>query len=154
MYKVRMATMYFKGDAKEWYKSYKIAKPEPPWPILIEEVMKYFSKVNSNPVADFRKIQQQGDVEEYIKHFSRAKARFMSQLGIVNEVFYKESFIGGLRDDIQNQIRLFHPPSLEDAFQIAKEIEVSPGTSSRRINSNLNYTQNPFIQTAKNSTGM
>ena len=60
MYKVRMTTMYFKGDAKEWYKSYKIAKPEPPWPILIEEVMKYFSKVNSNPVADFRRSNSKG----------------------------------------------------------------------------------------------
>lgn len=30
MYKTRMATMNFTGDAREWYRSYKIDKPHPP----------------------------------------------------------------------------------------------------------------------------
>lgn len=65
MYKTRMATMNFTGDAREWYRSYKIDKPHPPWQILVEEVLDFFSSTTGKPIDEFQRIQQSGSVEEY-----------------------------------------------------------------------------------------
>ncbi|XP_078160175.1 uncharacterized protein LOC144555649 [Carex rostrata] len=42
-YKSRMAVMHFTGPADDWYRSFKISNPQPPWPILVEEVLNYFA---------------------------------------------------------------------------------------------------------------
>ena len=68
-YKSRMAAMHFTGPAEDWYRSFKISHPQPPWPILVEEVMSYFGHNTGNAVDEFKKVHQSGSLEDYIANF-------------------------------------------------------------------------------------
>lgn len=134
MYKTRLATMSFVGDASEWYECYRVENPNPPWPILVEAVFERFKVRNIiNPVVQFRRTQQTEDVEEYMKEFQRAKARLLADTGIKNEFFYLWSFISGLKEEIQNSINLFKPKTLNEAFNLALELEMVVGPTDKKL---------------------
>lgn len=140
-YKSRMASMNFSGDAREWYRSYKISNPHPPWPILKEEVMEFFTKTAVKPFDEFKRVYQKGSVDDYIKEFQRAQSRLICQTRVDNDEFFLGYFISGLRDEIRNTIALFNPVTIKDAFKIARQIEVSLETNTRKTYSNSNRPQ-------------
>lgn len=77
MYKTRLATMNFIGDAMDRYRAFKKNNPVPsPWLILVHEVKERFKEVKTtNPFGELRKVKQTGTVSEYIKEFEKAKTR-------------------------------------------------------------------------------
>lgn len=95
LYQSRMATMHFAGEAKDRYRCFKIANPFPTWPVLVEEVMEFFSSNDGNPVDEFKRVHQIGKVDEYVKKYLQAKSRLTYKKGIHNEEFYVEGFISG-----------------------------------------------------------
>lgn len=68
-----------------------------------------------------------------MRDFQRAKARLIIETGIKNEFFFVWSFICGLRDEIQNSINLFKPKTLDEAFNLALEIEVAVGPVEKKM---------------------
>jgi len=128
-----MATMSFTGDAKEWYSFFRVENPNPPWPVLVDEIFERFKvRGSTNPVVQFKKVQQGTTVDEYIKEFQRAKSRLLAETGIQNEYFFVWSFICGLREELQNSINLFKPKTLNEAFNLALEMEIVLGSSDKK----------------------
>lgn len=81
IYKSRLATMNFCGDARQGYRSSKIDNPIlPPWPILLEEVKERFKDEQlANPFGELRKIIKTGTVSDYIKEFENTKTRLITE---------------------------------------------------------------------------
>lgn len=134
-YKSRMASMHFTGDAREWYRSFKINNQHPPWLILKEEVLSHFVNEVGKPMEEFKRVHQTGKVDEYVTNFMRAKARLMQRTQIDHEDFYVGSFIGGLKEEIRNSIDLFETPTLKIAISYARKIEVTIDGSTKRWSS-------------------
>ncbi|XP_078167208.1 uncharacterized protein LOC144561976 [Carex rostrata] len=104
-YKTRMATMNFFGVAKEWFSSFRLGHANPPWPVLVDEIfVRFRPRKGSNSVIQMRKIQQIGTVDD------------------------------GLKVELQNPIQLFKPKSLNDAINLALEVEEIIGPTDKRLN--------------------
>lgn len=151
MYKSKMASMHFSGDAKEWYKSYKIAKPQPPWPILADEVLSFFANVKGKPIDEFKRIHQIGKVEDYIKSFLRAQSRLYCKTQIDHEEFYVGCFMSGLKEEIRNTIDLFNPATLKEAFDYAKKIEITLDGAAKKNSNSSRYQLNSTTRLIKSS---
>lgn len=146
MYKSRMASMSFMGDAREWYRSFKIANPFPPWPILVDEVLSFFSNSRGKPIDEFKRVHQVGKVEEYIRAFLKAKTRLFCKTQIDHEEFYLGCFISGLKEEIKNTIDLFDPSTLNQAFDYARKIETTLEGAAKR---NSYHSKPPFSSQPK-----
>jgi hypothetical protein len=71
-------------------------------------------------------------LEEYITEFKRAKSRLMAETSIKNDYFYTWSFISGLKEELQTTINLFKPQNLNEAFNVAQEVEMAVGPSDKK----------------------
>lgn len=155
MYKVHMATTNFVGDAAEWFSCYRVEHPDPPWPMVVDAIFERFKlRTHLNPVVQFKKVQQEGTVDDYVREFQRAKSRLMIQTGIKNEYFFVWSFICGLKDDIQHSINLFKPNTLDEAFNLALEIEVAVNPIAKKASFLKPQPQYPSNFKSLNSTNL
>ena len=64
-------------------------------------------------------LKQKGSIAEHIEDIQKLNIR-------VNDILEKQridGFIGTLKDNIQHEVRLWEPDSLEKAFKLARKIE-------------------------------
>ncbi|KAJ3702738.1 hypothetical protein LUZ61_006443 [Rhynchospora tenuis] len=126
MYKTRLATTHFSGDAREWYRGFKMDNPHPPWPILVAELKaSFFGTQNDNPLEEFRKVIHVGKIDDYIKNFQKVRTRLMSTTKMKDTSFYLLAFISGLREEIKHTVEMCEPSCLNQAYKFAKQAELS-----------------------------
>ncbi|KAJ4780790.1 polyprotein [Rhynchospora pubera] len=126
IYKTRLAITHFQGDARSWYRGFIINKPDPPWPVLVEEVKARFTIDGSdNPLELFRKVVHTGSIDEYIRSFERMKSRLTSATQIQSEDFYLFGFLSGLRAELKYTVEMCQPINLTQAYKLARQAELS-----------------------------
>jgi hypothetical protein len=64
-------------------------------------------------------LKQKGSVAEHIENFQRLNIKVMD---IPNEHLI-DLFIGNLKDNIQHEVHLWEPKSLENAFRVVRNVE-------------------------------
>jgi Ty3 transposon capsid-like protein len=135
MLKSRMATMYFTDDAREWFRSYRKENTTlPSWHILVQEIKDMFQEILvTNPFVEFRKVMQTGTVAEYIRDFSKAKSKLLSQDMHYDDKFFLMYFLSGLKEEIQNTVTFQNPQTLKDAFIVAKQVELMINSYEKKI---------------------
>ncbi|KAJ4788261.1 polyprotein [Rhynchospora pubera] len=125
-YKSKMAVLHFTEEAADWYECFKEEYPNPPWQILVDEVLDRFHLDNSaNPVDEFKRVHQTGRVGDYIKRFEKAKTRLMFETKIRNIPFYVMGFVSGLKDEVRHAVDILDPVTLNQAYQFAKKAELN-----------------------------
>jgi len=86
----------------------------------MEELITHYEDTKRNTFfIQLINLKQKGSLEEHIKDFQKLNIR-------VNDIPGKhriEVFIGTLNDNIQNEVRLWEPNSLEKAYRLARKIE-------------------------------
>ncbi|KAJ1694535.1 hypothetical protein LUZ63_011233 [Rhynchospora breviuscula] len=133
VYRTRLATTHFTGDAREWYRGFKMDNPHPPWLLLLEEVKSRFLKgISDNPLEEFRKVVQLGKVEDYIKNFEKVKSRLMSSTSVRDASFYLMAFLSGLKEELKHTVEMCEPTSLNQAYKFARQAELSLEGQERR----------------------
>jgi Retrotransposon gag protein len=63
------------GEAREWYRYFKMYNSDPPWIQFKEELLERFDIDSKDPVDEFKRIHQTGGVDEYAKKFERGNCR-------------------------------------------------------------------------------
>ena len=91
----------------EWKKNTIIT-----WSIFTEELITYYDDVKSNSFTQFINIRKKGPLIEHIQQFQKLSVRVE---GIADDKLL-DIFIGTLKDNIQHEVRLFEPTSLEKAW--------------------------------------
>jgi hypothetical protein len=83
-------------------------------------------------------LKQKGSAIEHIENFQRLNIKVID----IPDKHLIDVFIGNLRDNIQHEVRLWEPKSLENAFRVARNVE-SKNTvmATRRTNPNI-YREN------------
>ena len=90
------------------------------WSIFTEELIAYHDDVKSNSFfTQLINLRQKGPVIEHIQQFQKLSLRVE---GIADDKLL-DLFIGTLKDNIQHEVRLFKPTSLEKAFMVARKVE-------------------------------
>jgi hypothetical protein len=83
-------------------------------------------------------LKQKGSVIEHIENFQRVNIKVTN---IPDELLI-DVFIGTLKDNIQHEVRLWKPKSLENAFKVARNVESkNMAMATRRTNPNI-YREN------------
>ena len=91
------------------------------WSIFREELIAHPGDINNNTFfSQLVNLKKKGSVTEHIKQFQHPSLRVKN----VSKDNLLDLFIGTLKDNIQHEVRLFKPPSLEKTFMMAGRLKV------------------------------
>jgi hypothetical protein len=83
-------------------------------------------------------LKQKGSVTEHIQNFQRMNIKVID----IPDEHLIDAFIGNLKDNIQHEVRLWEPKSLENEFRVARNVESkNMAMATRRTNPNI-YREN------------
>eukprot|EP00253_Pinus_taeda_P002118 PITA_02118 len=118
--KVGIATLYLEPNKFTWYRGIFSCKPLVTWSIFTEEMIAHYEDTNSNTFfSQLINLKKRGSMKEHTEDFQKLNIR-------VNEIPKKhriEVLIGTLNDNIQHEVHLWEPGSLEKAYRLARKIQ-------------------------------
>ena len=86
----------------------------------MEEMIAHYEDTKSNTFfSQLINLKQKGLLGEHIEDFQKLNIRVTNIL----EEHMIDVFIGTLKDNIQHEVRVWEPDSLEKAFRLARKIE-------------------------------
>ncbi|KAH9297684.1 hypothetical protein KI387_029366, partial [Taxus chinensis] len=98
------------------------------WIVFTEELqLHYSSSVSDNYFSQLAKLRQIGSVKDYIHHFQNLSLRVEN----ITEENLNDLFLGGLKDHIEHEVRMFNPHKVSDSMIMARRAE-EKFVSSRR----------------------
>jgi hypothetical protein len=119
--KVSLASFHLQGEANQWWqwlrRSYREEDREVTWGIFQEELWARFGLTECEDFDEaLSKVKQEGSLSEYQKEFERLGNRVHGwpQKALVG------TFMGGLKPEIADGIRMFKPKSLKEASNLAR----------------------------------
>src|SRR5271168_681135 len=117
--KVRIATLYLEPNQFVWYQWLCSRKQFITWAIFTEELIAHYEDTKSNTFfSQLISLKQNGSIMEHIE-FQKLNIRIKDIL----EGHRIDVFIGSLKDNIQHDVHLWEPDSLEKAFRLARKME-------------------------------
>ena len=118
--KVRIATLYLEPNQFVWYQWLCSRKQFITWAIFTEELIAHYEDTKSNTFfSQLINLKQKGSIMEHIEEFQKLNIRVKD----IPEEHRIDVFIGTLKDNIQHDVRLWEPDSLEKAFRLARKME-------------------------------
>ena len=84
--------------------------------------------------SQLKNIKQKGSVAEKIENFQRLNIKVTD----IRDEHLIDVFTGNLRDNIQHEVCLWEPKSLENAFRVARNVEAkNMAMETRRTTPNI-----------------
>jgi hypothetical protein len=147
--KVRIASLYLEPNQFVWYQWLFSRKSLVTWTIFTEEMIAHYEDTRSNTFfSQLINLKQKGLVTEHIENFQRLNIKVID----IPDEHLIDVFIGNLRDNIQHEVRLLEPKSLENVFRVARNVESkNMAMATRRTNPNI-YRDNNFPSSQNTST--
>jgi hypothetical protein len=101
----------------------------------MEEMIEHYEDTMSNTFfSQLISFKQKGSVIEHIENFQRLNIKVID----IPDEHLIDVFIGTLKDNIQHEVRLWEPKSLENAFRVVRNIESkNMAMATRRTNPNI-----------------
>jgi hypothetical protein len=137
--KVQIASLYLEPNQFVWYRRLCSHKSLITWTLFMEEIIAHYEDTRSNTFfIQLINLKQKGSVTEHIENFQRLNIKVTDILGD----HLIDVFIGSLKDNIQHEVHLWEPKSLENAFKVARNVESkNMAMATRRTNPNI-YREN------------
>jgi hypothetical protein len=106
------------------------------WTQFVVELYERFD-TDTNHLGHLTKLKQLGTVEDFIAAFEHLDFRTEG----MTDVFFRECFISGLKEEIQAHVLMARPSSWVEATKKSKEAQQV--VSSQNVNLPLSLAQNP-----------
>jgi len=117
--KVCIATLYLEPNQFVCYQWLCSRKQIVTWEIFTEEMIAHYEDTKSNTFfSQLINLKQKGSMMEHMD-FQKLNIRVKDIL----EEHRIDVFIGSLKDNIQHEVHLWEPDSLEKAFRLARKME-------------------------------
>jgi len=117
---VCMTTLYLEPNQFVWYQWLCSRKQFITWAIFTEELIAHYEDTKRNTFfSQLISRKQKGSIMEHIEEFQKLNIR----VKYIPEEHRIDVFIGSLKDNIQHDVRLWEPDSLEKAFRLARKME-------------------------------
>ena len=122
-----------------WYQCLCSRKSLVTWTIFMEEMIAHYEDTRGNTFfSQLINLKQKGSVTEHIENFQRLNIKVTD----IPDEHLIDVFIGTLKDNIQHEVHLWEPKSLENAFKVARNVESKNiAMATRRTYSNI-YREN------------
>ena len=119
--KVRLASFHLEGEANQWWQWFRKAFAEGQgsisWETFEDEVRARFGPPDSEDFDEaLSRVRQTGTLRDYQREFERLgnRVRGWTQKALVG------TFMGGLKPEVADGIRMFKPQSVKEAISLAK----------------------------------
>ena len=119
--KVRLALFHLEGEANQWWQWFRKAFAEGQgsisWEAFEDEVRARFGPPDSEDFDEaLSRVRQTGTLRDYQREFERLgnRVRGWTQKALVG------TFMGGLKPEVADGIRMFKPQSVKEAISLAK----------------------------------
>jgi len=99
------------------------------WATFKKALTKHFDQ-ESSFLGRLTKLQQTGTMDEYVTAFEALAFRTRD----LSDAFYTKCFISGLKEAIQANVQLDHPPTWSEACKVARNVERVLATHSIQPN--------------------
>nr|GLL29698.1 uncharacterized protein LOC109154292 [Ipomoea trifida] len=120
IYRVQIASFAMEDDASEWYRWLKTNKLLGTWEDFMDKIKLRFGP---SQLVDYQgqlsKLTQTSTVADYRASFER----LLNKVSGISEAVLISMFIAGLKHELQQDLLLAKPTSLEEAFSLAKTYE-------------------------------
>nr|GEX99419.1 retrotransposon-related protein [Tanacetum cinerariifolium] len=137
--KIRLVSMHVFGKALNWHKQFMGKFGEVvTWGVYETHVKKRFESVFEDLVVELKNLKQTISVQVYQDSFEELLNKVE-----LNEPYAISLLIGGLKEDIAYDVRMFKPTSLVDVFCFSKLQEANTSVSKIR--------HTPVLTTPKSS---
>ncbi|KAK2988840.1 hypothetical protein RJ640_018457 [Escallonia rubra] len=153
-YKVSFASVHFDGQAEFWYGTYIKAKGRVLWVNFVKDLHARFSSLfKESIIGEFHKLRQTTTVEQYYNDFETLRSILVSEGSMLEESYFMQSFISGLKDDIRLEVEKFDVGDLSRAIFLARKQEASsckvwhPPRTMTRVQSTPTSTSPAKFQT-------
>jgi hypothetical protein len=118
--KVRIASLYLEPNQFVWYRWLCSCKSLVTWTIFMEEMISHYEDTMRNTFfSKLINLKQKGSVTKQIENFQRLNIKVTN----IPDEHLIDVFIGTLKDNIQHEVLLCEPKSLESAFKVARNVE-------------------------------
>eukprot|EP00253_Pinus_taeda_P035556 PITA_35556 len=118
--KVRIESLYLQSNQFVWYQWLCSRKQIITWAIFTEELTAHYEDIKNNTFfSQLISLKQKGSIMEHIEEFQKLNIRVKD----IREGHRIDVFIGSLKDNIQHDVLLWEPDSLEKAFTLARKME-------------------------------
>ena len=115
------------NKAETWASSYLSNRRSVDWDDFIIDLIARFRDGPGKIVEQFNKLQQLGQLEDYVDEFETAKSLMMKNNHIFPESYLLDSFIGGLKASVKLFVRAFKPATIAQAVEYVRLKEESIG---------------------------
>ena len=120
--KVQMVMIHLDGKALQWHQRYMKAKgplKEMQWSTYAVDMRARFNDNEfTDPMSELVSLRQTNSVEEYYEEFEA-----LLNLLQLSDDYSLSIFISNLKSDLSKSVRLFHPTTLTQALNLAKQME-------------------------------
>ncbi|KAH9648976.1 hypothetical protein KPL70_025802 [Citrus sinensis] len=147
--KVVLASFHLEGEANQWWqwlrRSYQDEGKVVTWEVFVEELWARFGPTYCEYFDEaLSRVKQIGTLRDYQKEFERLGNRVQgwTQKALVG------TFMGGLKLEISEEIRLFRPRTLKEAISLAR-MRDEQLTRQRRLLRSPIFTRSPTAQTMR-----
>jgi hypothetical protein len=141
--KVQISSLYLEPNQFVWYRWLCSCKSLVTWKIFMKEMIAHYEDTQRNTF--FRQLinlKQKGLVTDHIENFQilNIKVTYIPYEHLI------DVFIGTLKDNIQHEVLLWEPKSLENAFRVAINVESkNMAMDTRRTNPNIYRENNALL---------
>jgi hypothetical protein len=137
--KVRIASLYLEPNQFVWYQWLCSIKSLVTWTIFTKEMIAHYEDTRSNTFfSQLINLKQKGSVTDHIENFQRLNIKVTD----IPDEHLIDVFIGTLKDNIQHEVCLWEPKSLENAFKVARNVESKNMAMATRRNYPNIYREN------------
>lgn len=110
--------MHMHGEAGEWGLGFQLSQEGRTWYQFCEAILAGFDDpLKVGVEGEFHRLFQKGSVSEYRSSFDKLRFMLSQDNPELKERFFINTYISGLREELQNLVLLNKPKTLASAYQ-------------------------------------
>lgn len=114
-----------------WFHGYLAEKGVVNWEMFAQDICKRFDS-SGDVVEEFNKLTQHGTVEEYQEQIEDLRSQLLDTNSHFAQEYFLSSFLSGLKEEIRTAVKMMHPSSLTQAFELARLQEQNIATVMKK----------------------
>jgi hypothetical protein len=119
--KVQIYSLYLEPNQFVWYRWLCSCKSLVTWTIFTKKMIAHYEDTRSNTFfSQLINLNQKGSIAEHIENFQRLNIKVMN----IPDEHLIDVFIGTLKENIQHEVRIWEPKSLQNSFRVVRNVEI------------------------------
>ena len=136
--KLRCAVVHLDGEAIQWHRSFMkvrgVTVVDFPWADYVSAISSRFSNAMfEDPMEEIASLVQLTDDAKGLQEYNSGFDRLLNKV-TVSESYAVSLYLKGLKPEIKGPVKMFKPPTLRDAYGLARIQAINNTSLMKRLN--------------------